>query len=62
MQEPHIKETLFYVQLFQIEATHLLKMVINILDCNPHNIYFQATQLIGVLEKCVQYKDKLNKL
>jgi len=35
MQEPHRRETFMHVQLFQIKATHLLEMVVNILDCNP---------------------------
>ncbi len=42
-----------HVQLFQIKATHLLEMVVNILDYIQHNIHLQATQLIGVLKKDV---------
>jgi len=34
MQELHRKETFMHVQLFQIKATHLLGMVINIFHCN----------------------------
>jgi hypothetical protein len=53
MQEPHRRKTFMHVQLFQIKATHLLEMVVNILDYIQHNIHLQATQLIGVLKKDV---------
>lgn len=34
MQKPHRRETFMHVQLFEIKATHLLVMVINIFYCN----------------------------
>lgn len=68
MQEPHRKEILLSVQLFQIEVTHLLKMAINILDCNPSQHLFPSCSIeryvgkICIIQRQIQLVLKLTPL
>lgn len=61
MQEAHRKETLLSIQLFQIEATHLLKMAINIFYCNTSQHLFPSCSIDRCVSKML-YNTKANSI